>query len=317
MNINVTVQPTTEPITTTEAKEELRIESAVTDYDDLIARLIKAARQFAEEYLGIGLMTQTVVQKWDEFPDINRFNKYGGLYLGYGNIQSVNWLKYIDSDGVERELTGTTKATGTYTFSGVPTNTQTTTINSTVYTWQTTLTNTAGNVLIGADATENARNLTAAINLGTGAGVYYAADTVVNPDVTATYLAGVVTVTAILATTAPNSYATTDTADNAVWTAATLTGGTGDGIDYKTDITSYQPKIVPAYGATWPAVRDEVNAVSAEYIRGWTTASLVPEPLKQAMKQMIVSWFECPEDKVKRLPTSSQHLMDLWKIQCL
>lgn len=61
------------------------------------------------------------------------------------------------------------KATGTLTSTGVaPVNGATATIGSRVYTFQTALTNVAGNVLIGADAAAALDNLKAAINLTPG-----------------------------------------------------------------------------------------------------------------------------------------------------
>ena len=313
MGWTVTTAPTSEPLTLAEAKKQCEIATAVTEHDTFITTQIVAARQYVERKLGIGIMTQTVTHYWDGFPQSTRHEKWPVIRLTPGQVQSVTSLKYIDVDGIEQQLTPSTKASGTLTFTGLPSDTETITINATVYTFQTTLTDTAGNVLIGADATECARNLTAAINLSTGAGVYYAASTVVNPDVRATYLAGVVTVTAILATTAPNAYATTETATNTAWTAATLGGGTGDGVDYKVSLTKIPAQIAPAYDTSWPSTRNEMDSVYAVYVRGWASAALVPSQLKQAMLMMIDTWFECRNDKVRRFPTAADMLIDQYR----
>lgn len=118
------------------------------------------------------------------------------------------------------------KATGTLTSSGNFTDTQTVTIGSKVYTFQTTLTNVDGNVLIGADRTASHANLKAAINLEAGAGTTYAAAMTIHPTVTATSANATTTVVkAKSAGTAGNSIASTETQSNASWGGATLSGG--------------------------------------------------------------------------------------------
>lgn len=105
--------------------------------------------------------------------------------------------------------------------------TQTVVIGGQTYTFNTSLTNTANNVLIGADVTAMAANLAAAINAGAGAGTNYGTGTVANASVTASSAAGVVTVTAITAGTAGNSVAVSETLTNGAWTggATNLSGG--------------------------------------------------------------------------------------------
>lgn len=106
-------------------------------------------------------------------------------------------------------------------------NTQTVTIGGQVYTFNTSLTNTANNVLIGADVTAMALNLARAINAGAGAGTLYGTGTVANASVTATSSLGVLTATAIVPGTAGNSVAISETLTNAAWAggATTLSGG--------------------------------------------------------------------------------------------
>jgi len=121
-----------------------------------------------------------------------------------------------------------TKATGTLTIAATVANGDTCTIRSKVYTFQTTLTDADGNVLIGADFAASKANLIAAINLGAGAGTTYAASMTIHPEVTASDPGGNdMLVTAKLGGTAPNAYATTETFTDAlnIWGAATLAGG--------------------------------------------------------------------------------------------
>lgn len=106
-------------------------------------------------------------------------------------------------------------------------NTQTVVIGGQTYTFNTSLTDTANNVLIGADATAMGGNLAAAINGAAGAGTLYGTGTVANASVTAVNAAGVVTVTAKVAGTAGNSIAISETLTNSAWAggATTLSGG--------------------------------------------------------------------------------------------
>jgi hypothetical protein len=127
-------------------------------------------------------------------------------------------------------VSGIAQASRVLTFTDQPADTETVTIGSTVYTFQTTLTNVAGNVKIGATLADSIINLKNAINrngLGTP-GTDFATATVAHPLVTVTAFNGTtMTATAIVAGTSGNSIATTETVVNASWASATLTGGTG------------------------------------------------------------------------------------------
>lgn len=117
-------------------------------------------------------------------------------------------------------------ATGTLTVTSITSaDSQTVTIGGVTYTFNTSLTNTANNVLIGGSITNMMANLALAINAGAGAGTNYGTGTVANPSVTATSAIGVLTATAITAGTVGNAIATTETLSNGAWGNTTLTGG--------------------------------------------------------------------------------------------
>jgi len=104
----------------------------------------------------------------------------------------------------------------------------TVTIGTKTYRFQSDLTNVDGNVHIGASASDSIDNLIAAIMLGAGGGVDYAAATLEHPTVTATPGAGdTMDTTAKTPGVAGNSIVTTDVGSNASWGAATLLGGSG------------------------------------------------------------------------------------------
>lgn len=161
--------------------------------------------------------------------------------IGEGFTAATPVALRLPSEGFSSELTSDAgghissddigdHADGTLTAAGNPANNETVTLGSRVYTFKTTLTGAANEVLIGAAATNTLDNLKAAVNAGAGAGTLYGTGTVVHADI----LAGTKTATTIffyarLAGTAGNSLATTETAATALsFGAATLLGGLGD-----------------------------------------------------------------------------------------
>jgi len=119
------------------------------------------------------------------------------------------------------------KATSVLTFSGQPSDTETVTIDSKTYTFQASLTDVDGNVLIGGTVADTIQNLVAAITLGGGAGTAYAASMTIHPTVTVSASdATTMTIQANSGGTAGNSIATTDTSANLDWTDTVMAGGT-------------------------------------------------------------------------------------------
>lgn len=130
-------------------------------------------------------------------------------------------------------------ANGVLTSTAAPADTNTVTIGSQVYTFKTALTasTTANEVLIGVSEATSLNNLAAAINAGPGAGVVYGSLTVKNANVSAVS-DGVhtLTVTSLVASTANDTLATTETHANATWGGATL-------VDYVVPADTFTIKI--------------------------------------------------------------------------
>lgn len=61
---------------------------------------------------------------------------------------------------------------------------------------------------------------------------------------------------------------------------------------YKVDNISEPARIMPAYGTTWPATRNEINAVQITLTAGWENASSVPQPIKSWMLLRIAAMYE-------------------------
>lgn len=57
------------------------------------------------------------------------------------------------------------------------------------------------------------------------------------------------------------------------------------GTDYQLDAKAQGkfPRVLPAYGISWPYAREDVNAVVVEFTAGYADAAAVPAPIKQAM----------------------------------
>lgn len=50
--------------------------------------------------------------------------------------------------------------------------------------------------------------------------------------------------------------------------------------------------VVPAYNGTWPDTRDQINAVSVQYVAGYVNAGLVPQGIKQWVLLTIATMYE-------------------------
>src|SRR3954462_15596572 len=85
-----TVDPVTEPVSLTEAKDHARID--LTADDAAVTRFIQNGREEAEEYLGRGLLTQT----WQ----LSLPNFFESMALPMAApLQSVTSVQYYDTTG--------------------------------------------------------------------------------------------------------------------------------------------------------------------------------------------------------------------------
>lgn len=91
--LSVVTEPAVEPITLTEAKAHMRIDS--TADDTYITALITAVRIVTENLTGRSLVTTT----WDYF--MSDFPCENEILLRRPKLQSVTSLKYKDTDGTE------------------------------------------------------------------------------------------------------------------------------------------------------------------------------------------------------------------------
>lgn len=136
-------------------------------------------------------------------------------------------LSYIVESTLGTTPNNSAKATSVLSATSAPLDGDTVTIDTKVYTFQTTLTNVDGHVLIGASRQIALANLLHAINNSGGvSGTDYAASTTAHTTVDGvTSDATTLTIRAKTAGTAGNSIATTDSTIRLAWTGATLSGG--------------------------------------------------------------------------------------------
>ena len=76
------------------------------------------------------------------------------------------------------------------------------------------------------------------------------------------------------------------------------TDGTEQTLDpllYSVDDDSSPGLTVPAYGKSWPATRDEVNAVRVRYVAGYGAAADVPEDIKTCIKAVTGIQYDNPQ----------------------
>lgn len=85
--------PTTEPVTTAEAKTHLRV--TISDDDTYIGTLITVARRHVETITGRALINQT----WDYFLD--NFPSGDKIVIPLPRLSSVTSVKYTDKDNVQ------------------------------------------------------------------------------------------------------------------------------------------------------------------------------------------------------------------------
>lgn len=78
---------------------------------------------------------------------------------------------------------------------------------------------------------------------------------------------------------------------------------------YLVDTVSEPGRITPAYGQTWPTIREQANAVEVNFTCGYGAAAAVPEGIKRWMKIRVATIYNNREEvavlargKVELLP---------------
>ena len=116
--MRVITAPTVEPITLAEVKGQLGIQLDDTTSDAIISRRITEARQWAEDYTGRALITQTQEIRLDAFP-FNFGTVRDAIRLPFPNLLTVVHVKYIDTNGTEQTISAADYVVDTYSYVGL------------------------------------------------------------------------------------------------------------------------------------------------------------------------------------------------------
>ena len=94
MRYKVTQGPSAEPLSVSEVKDYLKVDTSADD--TLIGTLITAAREWVERHCSLALLPQTVLQVWDGLND--------NMQLAVSPLRSVSAITYRDTSGTEQTL---------------------------------------------------------------------------------------------------------------------------------------------------------------------------------------------------------------------
>ncbi len=108
----VTIAPAAEPITIKEAKIQLRIADEDHTYDSEIQQMVTDARTWIERRYAISIISQTRVQRQDNFYDrwplyrvtSQRWYTRFPLTILYPPVQSISSFTYVDVNGVTQTM---------------------------------------------------------------------------------------------------------------------------------------------------------------------------------------------------------------------
>lgn len=78
---------------------------------------------------------------------------------------------------------------------------------------------------------------------------------------------------------------------------------------YKVDNNGMFTRIALKKDQTWPALSNEVAAITINYTAGWSDTADIPADLKTAMKLLLTYYFERRADGVKQYATTAEHLI--------
>lgn len=88
--------------------------------------------------------------------------------------------------------------------------------------------------------------------------------------------------------------------------------------NYSVDIYATRASIRPAYNISYPSTYADINVIEITYVAGYSSATNVPKPIKQAILLMIGHWYENREEVVgaamKDVPMAAKYLIGNWAV---
>ena len=82
---------------------------------------------------------------------------------------------------------------------------------------------------------------------------------------------------------------------------------------YGTDLVNKPARIIPVGSYSWPDTKIIPNAVQVQYKTGFTSPSVCPADLKQALYMILSDWFDNREDKGRRFPRVAEKILNRYK----
>ena len=108
----VTSGPSTPILTTSEAKNYLKIDTSADD--TLISDMVDAATNYCENYLGQKFITQTIAEVFDKIPKPKIGDLFPTLFLTVHPVQSVTSITYTDTNETEQTWNASLYKVDTY-----------------------------------------------------------------------------------------------------------------------------------------------------------------------------------------------------------
>jgi len=190
----------------------------------------------------------------------------------------------------EKEYLAQGRAQSVLTLTEQPANTETVTIGSTVYTFNTTIGG-AFSVLIGDTISESLDNLVTAINTDDPDGVVVGIGTTEHPDTAAVAFIGLTMLAqAEAAGEDANTTATTTTVTNASWSFTTLSGG--NDLDLAQPLSFPRRYLYDQDGKVVLGVPGLLKNAVAEYASRALAATLLADPTVDATGRTVIQKLE-------------------------
>jgi uncharacterized phiE125 gp8 family phage protein len=83
--------------------------------------------------------------------------------------------------------------------------------------------------------------------------------------------------------------------------------------NYSTDLSGKPARVRPIDGYSWPATKVIANAVQVRFITGFTSPSVIPGDIKQAIHLIIRDWFDNRADKGRRFTRVSEMILNKYR----
>lgn len=93
--------------------------------------------------------------------------------------------------------------------------------------------------------------------------------------------------------------------------------------EFKVDLKSLVPRIVPAFGKEWPTTRAEINAVTVKFVAGYgADGTFVPKPIIHAIKLCVGTYYDPVRATVivgsaSKLPDAADALLGPYRVATL